>query len=584
MVVRELVAMLGVKSDKAGMKQAESGMGKLVSVAKAAAAAFAALKLVQFFKNVIKEVATLGDRFDKMSKRSGIAAEELQKLGFAAQLSGASLSDMETGIKRLQASQIEAIDGVATYADEFKRMGIEVKNQDGSIKDTTQLMVEMADGMQGLATDAERTAVATKLLGRGGAQLIPLFKEGSDAIKEMMDEMEALGGVMSQDLVEASAEWIDNQLRMDTLVMGIKNSIAKELLPFLNKTVDGFIAWWKVNGQIIRQKVGSAIKGLASALSNNLRFIMRIVKSFKDWLLSLDPMESRILKISAAVGILAAAIAAGPIGKILALATIIGLIIDDFETWREGGVSVTGAIVKGFNDVLGIDIVSWVKTGIKWIKEIGSVILKFAQELFSVQLAMAKFLITMWSDPEKAFKEFIYELEITWTEFWNFFAEKFPLAAQAVEEFVAMVLEFWAGLWGDIKTGFLDVYNSLVKWATDTITEIMKPFEKAKELIDKLTGGGGDTKVKIKTIEEQLGGLKVIGGGGQTTPRTTQARPGAQGTTVINQPNTSIQVDVKGGPGTSAAAIANEAAKKISQAMDNQNRRALKAFTPGAGA
>jgi hypothetical protein len=575
--------MLGVKSDKKGFNQAENGLNKLTSLATKAIAAFSAFKIAQFFKNMIFEVAELGDQFDKMSKRSGVASTELQKLGFAAQLSGASIGDMETGIKRLQAAQIEAIDGVATYADEFKRMGVEVKNTDGSIKDTSQLIVEMADGIKNLETDAERTAVAMKLLGRGGAQLVPLLKQGAEAVAEMMAEMKALGGVIDDDLKKASADFIDNQLRMDVVFQGIKNTIAKELLPFLNKSVEGFTAWWKINGDFIRQKVGDTIKRIGRVLGGVGTVIKEVAKFFTKWIKDIGPTEKSIAKIGVAVGILGSLIASGPVGQLLALISVIGLVVDDFQTWQKGGKSVTGAIVKWFNDILDIDIVSWVKTGISWFEKIGGIVLKLAQSLVEFQFAIVKLLVTMWEDPEKAFNAFINELDIMWSEFWKVFTEAFPNASIAIEEFVAKSIknlgEFFVWI-GEVAGRTFDAIGIRIQ---NKIQTIMDAIEKVRQFMANVFGTAKIEKIDVEAALKNAKNLKVLTGGGETTPRTTQASPGAGGTTVINKPNTNISVDVKAAPGMSATALADAAAKKISQAMDKQNRKTIKAFTPAAG-
>lgn len=584
MVVRELVALLGVKPDQKGFNQAENGMEKLTGLAKKAIAAFSAFKLAQFFKNLILEVAELGDQFDKMSKRSGIAAGELQKLGFAAQLSGASISDMETGIKRLQAAQVEAIDGVATYKDEFKRMGVEVKNQDGTIKDTSQLLVEMADGMQNLETDAERTAVAMKLLGRGGAKLIPLLKQGSEAVADMMMEMEQLGGIIDDDLVQASADFVDNQLRVDMVLQGVKNTIAKQVLPFLNKSTEGFVEWWKINGQIIRQKVGNTIKGIGRVLKGVGTAIKGVVSLFTRWVKKLGPTEIAILKIGTAITILGSLIMKGPIGRLLALATVIGLIIDDFQTWQKGGKSVTGALIKWFNDVLDIDIVSWVKLGIDWFQRLGTVIISFFQNVIQTGLALVKLMALWWLDPQKAFEEFLNVLDLNWQEFWNTFKESFPEAAKIIEDFVAKSIknlgEFFVWM-GEIAGR---IFDTIKLRAIETAEAIMKPFEAARKIMASLFGNADIEKIKLETGAEVLGevqrGLKVVGGGER--PQAL-ASVRTAGSTLINQPNTTISVDIKGTPGMSPTALAEAAAKKVSQAMDNQNRRALKAFTPAAG-
>jgi hypothetical protein len=215
MVVRELVALLGVKSDTAGMKKAESGMGNLAAAAKVAAAAFASAFIVKWARDAVREIANVGDWYDKMAKRTGFAVSKLQEFEHAATLSGASLTAIEGALKRLQTAQVDAEAGLKTYTREFDRLGVDIKDQQGNLKDTTTLFAEMADAITALPTDAERTAVAMKLMGRTGTQLLPMLKEGTEGINAMMQEMRDLGGVMDDELVEASAEFIDNQRRME---------------------------------------------------------------------------------------------------------------------------------------------------------------------------------------------------------------------------------------------------------------------------------------------------------------------------------------------------------------------------------
>jgi hypothetical protein len=590
MVVRELVALLGVKTDQQSIKKADNSITGVAKKMRMLFKGFLAFKGVQFVKRAFVEFVELGDQLDKLSKKTGIAAINLQKLGHAAELSGASLGDIETGIKKLQASQVDAGEGLKTYTREFDRLGVSIKNEDGTFKDTSILLAEMADGMKGLETDAERTAVAVKLLGRSGTNLIPMLKEGSEAVFEMMNEMEQLGGIIDQDMIQASADYIDNVRRMEVVTLGIKNAIAKELLPTINKNVDAFIAWWKINGSLIRQRVGNTIDFIGRVLSGVSTAVKEVVKFFTGWVKLLGPSEVNILKIGAAITLLGVLIAKGPIGKLLALATVIGLIVDDFKTWQEGGRSVTGAIVKHFNDVLQIDIVSWVKVGIKWFKIIGGVAKDVFGGLFQLNLAIWKFLITMWVGPEKAFKEFINVLDLIWKEFWTSFKEALPNAAIEIENFVVMVLGFWSNLWTSLS-GWLNASDKeFMEWANNVTNAILAPIEAVNKFMN-MVFGNGDKEIKLKAIADlpELNGLAsgartgIRAGAGVPTragaPTGTQARAGAQGG--VTQ-STDIKINVNAAPGMSENKVAQLVASQVKGAMNKQNRAAVKAFTPAA--
>jgi hypothetical protein len=530
MVVRELVALLGVKSDSASFNKAEGGMNKLAGVAKAAAAAFAALKITQFIRGAVVEVATLGDQFDKMSKRSGIATSALQGLGHAAELSGASMNTVEVAIKKLQAAQVEAADGVATYADEFKRMGLDIKNEDGTLKETTQLLAEMADGMNNLETDSERTAVAMKLLGRSGTQLIPMFAEGTEGIAAMVQEMSDLGGIIDDELIGLSADYIDNVRRMDVVTLGIKNTIAKELLPVINKNTDAFIKWWKINGQIIRQRVANAFKQVARVMGNMVRFGSRIVKFFTQLVGKMSPLEKGILAVGVAIVAIGKLLAMGPIGKFLLLATIIALIIDDFETWRAGGKSVIGDLVKALDTLLGVDVTGWVTAMVDFFEDGWQAIKVGAGAIFQTIFALVKFLINVWEDPKKAWHDFTWELRLIWDELWDYVEGDGAAIVDAfMNTFIAPVGELFKMLTADIKGFFNELFEDIVSWSERTTQAVLSPFVKAKEFLSGLLGT--DSVVKVKGVLDNSN-LQAVGsvartGAGARTQERVRARIGA---------------------------------------------------------
>jgi hypothetical protein len=585
MVVRELVALLGVKSDKASFKKAESGMSKIVAVAKAAAVAFATVKLVQFVKGAVTEIAQLGDQFDKMAKRSGFAVDALQQFQHVAELSGASIENVETVIKKLQQSQVEAADGVAEYGDEFKRLGLDVKEADGTLVDTQELFFRMADAMNNLETDAERTAVAMRLLGRGGTALIPFFKEGTDGIKEMMKELKDLGGLMSNELVQASADYIDNQQRMTLVTRGLQIAIAKELLPIINKNTDAFIAWWKINGAIIRQRVGEAfsilVKTLKGAVSGAVGLVRLFVKIFKN----LSGIPKAVFAIGIAIMALGKIIKMGPIGKILILIALLALIIDDFQTWREGGKSVIGDLVKALDEMLDIDVVAWVEEAIKVFTNLWGGIKAGAGAVIQSLLAIGKLLITMWSDPEKAWKEFTYEMQLIWKELWDWVkADGYRIVDWFTEFLIAPIAGTFEGLFYVASTWLENLFTMIVGWATKTTEAITSPFKKAHKFISSLLGEGKEVKIKAIADLPEIKGLTAgldLGTRAQA-PARIRGRAGERGVqgAMTNSQNTDIKINVNAAPGMSENKVAQLVAKQVSQSMNKQNRAAVKALTP----
>jgi len=347
MIVRELVAVLGFKTDKKSQKEAETGVSKLVSVAKLAAVAFAGIKAAGIVKGIADETRALGDRLDKVSQQIGVGTQALQELEFAAGLAGASSSDLQTSLRILARNALEAAQGSKEFQKDFQRLGVSVKDGSGQLKSTDVLLTELADGMQNLTSDTERTALAQSLLGRSGATLLPLLKQGTAAIEAQREEARELG-LLDEDLIRASVKLTDNQLRLAKAYNVIKFSIAKGILPAFNEMTEQTIAFLKANKDIIKEKVGAFFKGLGRIIVAINKVIGDIVSGVINWARNLDPVATKFLKL----GLIAAGLALLlllPGASIIALIALVGLIIEDFQTWREGGLSLTGALIAAFD-------------------------------------------------------------------------------------------------------------------------------------------------------------------------------------------------------------------------------------------
>lgn len=341
-VVRELISRFGFQVDKKGFDKADKGFSKLKAAATAVVGVLVAGKVAKTISNITTQAAAMADQIDKTSKRLGVNAMALQELQFAANLAGASNADVTTGLRTLARTADEAASGSAEYADEFRRLGVRVRDSSGRLKSAEVLITEMADGMGRLQTDTERVAVAQKLLGRGGTMLIPLLVQGTEAIKAQREEARELG-LFDEDLIELGVDLTDTNRRMAQVMTAVKNVIAKALLPGIIKTKKAIIDWYKANKDWIRQRLGTIVRRLAESVGRLLRFAVRITRAFIDWAESLDPLSAGFLKIAGIAGALALLLAL-PAGSILLLIGLIALIIDDFLVWQQKGESVIGAI------------------------------------------------------------------------------------------------------------------------------------------------------------------------------------------------------------------------------------------------
>ena len=533
-------------------------MAGLVSAAKMAAAAFASAFVVKWAKDAVQEIANVGDRFDKLAKRTGFLAKDLQGLEHAAELSGASLGSIETALRRLQASQVEAGEGLKTYTREFDRLGINIKDSQGNFKDTTELFFEVADGMKGMKTDAERTAVATKLLGRSGAQLIPMLKEGGDSIRAMVQEMHDLGGVMDDELIAQSAEWVDNQRRMDVTMRSIKMTIAKELLPWMNRAARGTLEWWKANKDWIRQRIGEVFEKVAQVVGRMSEFFGKLAGNIAKLI---DKLPGFVKDWGVLIGVLwgvVAVLRAGAWGRWFIGLALLVLVLEDIQAYLEGQPSLLGKIIKKLEEWTGIDITGYLNEAREGYRQFISDLEKAGEDTTPVWKEL-------WLSWVTAVQTAVNDMKIAWQQFfmdivaeagagWTRFLEAAILGMDNIKA-------EWVAKWTALKTWFMDNF----------ISPIASGIRGVFSLGENLRGGG---RIELADIGSLLGAAQLARPG---------AGVGAGGGPSVSQ-NTKIDVSVNASPGMNEGQLATEVGRQVQKHMARVNRDAMGAIVPKAAA
>lgn len=389
--------------------------GQLVSGAKDAFNAFgnAAKGLSQQFISGAKDVAAYGDNVDKMSQKIGISAQSYQQWSYVMERAGTSVDNLKMGMKTLSAA-------AESNSDAFKELGI----SEDQLKSLSQedLFGEVIKGLSSMEEGAERTALATKLLGRAGTDLGPLLNEGTEAIEEQMEMAEKYGMVMSDEAVQASAAFTDSMTTLQGTMTGLKNRMMGEFLPSLTKVTDGLALVFTGDTSGIDQMVegiqemgdqiaellpkvleigGPILEGLATSIMDNLPALgetaLQMLSSFAEFIIQALPQlaETAVTLISTLASdlgqqlpiLIPAAVEAvttivnGLINNIpqlipAALQLIIGLgsgLIQAIPTLLTNIPTIIGSLVNGLLDQVptitntGIDLLSSLVSGLSTI-------------------------------------------------------------------------------------------------------------------------------------------------------------------------------------------------------------------------
>jgi|TARA_R110000824_G_scaffold6178_1_gene28454 hypothetical protein len=199
--------------------------------------------LLKPMKDSIFEMGVMGDKIAKQSRMIGVSAEQFQVMEYAATRSGTSLTAVTNGMKKLGRVMVDAQNGSRQIKDTFEALGITLKKDNGTLRETFDVFLDLADKSMILGESAERTGVQMLLLGRSGTEMSNLFAQGAKGILDLKQELVDLGGIMGQDALDNAENFVDKMADMEHAFRGVKIELGESLMPEFTNFAEQFATW-----------------------------------------------------------------------------------------------------------------------------------------------------------------------------------------------------------------------------------------------------------------------------------------------------------------------------------------------------
>ncbi|HBN8259725.1 TPA: hypothetical protein ACHS1Q_002006 [Pseudomonas aeruginosa] len=250
---RAQILISAVDQTKTAFDSIKRGLGGLTDTAKSVNGVLANLGVGVSLAGIgamIKSSIDSADALDEMAQRTGIAVESLSLLVPAAELSAVSTEKFEAGLKKLATGMLEAATGSETSAQKFGALGVAVQNQDGTLRDSEQVLLDLADRFKAMPDGAEKAALAVDIFGKAGAEMIPFLNQGRDGIGALKQEAAELGLQLSADTAAQAGNFNDALDKLKLATQSIGNQIIASLLPALNDMAGGMVESAKQGGTL----------------------------------------------------------------------------------------------------------------------------------------------------------------------------------------------------------------------------------------------------------------------------------------------------------------------------------------------
>lgn len=218
------------------------------------------------------KTAETADFIDKLSERTGINREELQRWKYAADQSGADIGKLEVGVKKLSEAMDGAANGSKTGIEAFGKLGISM--DDLKKKSQEQIFEEVMYALAEMPQGAERNALGNKVLGKSYTELLPLLNAGADGMDELKKRADELNLVMSEDAVVSAVVFGDTWADLKMAFGAVFTHLGTELIPIFQALAD-----WVLSNM-------PTIKSITHTAFDVIRAIVTTVyEIFRDWIL-----------------------------------------------------------------------------------------------------------------------------------------------------------------------------------------------------------------------------------------------------------------------------------------------------------
>lgn len=283
----------------------------MTRVAKAIAGVFAVRQIQRFVLSTAQAI----DEQGKFAQQLGVSFAELQKLQFAAEQSGASITQLNNSLRRGRRNIADAAEGTGSAVDALAELNLEARELTRLSPDE-QFRV-LADAISGVEDEARQAAIAYRIFGRDGEFLLNTLRQGRDGLAELGDEAERSGRILSDQAAADAAKFNDELNKLRGAARGAAVSMGSDLLPAITDVITAFTDFIadgdKVQGVI--SVLGFAAQATAVVLAG--RFIASIYASIT---------AMNIAAIGARTLTAALAFLGGPVGVLAAVVASLGLV------------------------------------------------------------------------------------------------------------------------------------------------------------------------------------------------------------------------------------------------------------------
>lgn len=376
--IKDFLVSLGFDIDEAGANKFEAVLkGVTANVLKLGTVVEGAALSIYGFTT---QIANGLDNLYWASQRTGASVAGIKALGYAASQTGGSAEAAKSSLESLSRF-MRNNPGAEGF---LNRLGIQTRDAQGNMRDTAAVFTSV--GQQLSKMPYYRANQYAQMLGIDENTLMAM-RRGLGSFNADYQSMLQKTGFNAERAAEQSNQFMTSMRGLTGLFGILRDKIGSNLAGGLSGDIDNLRKNLLDNFPKIEGTLTKTIKGilwLADAFGRMAYRVIQGASEVIEWWKKLDAGSKQFLEILGAVlvawRLLNSAFLMSPIGMITSLVVGLGLLYDDYKTWKEGGKSLIdwgqwgseiGSALKGLTDLkdsikgVGIEIAKLLNINLK---------------------------------------------------------------------------------------------------------------------------------------------------------------------------------------------------------------------------
>lgn len=232
-------------------------------------------QLIEFTRHM----AELGDEAQRTAQMLGLTVEQVTDFQFAVSATGGRIEQATSLMERLEIAMEGGGRRTAQSAAALKVLGISATDAAGHTRNLQDMLGLIADKFKTSADGPAKTAVAMALMGRAGAEMIPLLNRGSEGLRELASEARATGSEMSGGMAASLAALNEDIHVFDSAMNGLAQRIFSFFTPAADAIVTGLtsVVVWFNNAFTESTVLSNGLGGVALAFDTIVSGIILLI-------------------------------------------------------------------------------------------------------------------------------------------------------------------------------------------------------------------------------------------------------------------------------------------------------------------